>query len=142
MKKFLVFAVSLFTVLTVIAQAEITVKIEQVKNDQGDVYINLYASEDGFPNEWSKAFRQEKLKATKGDLQCTFKDLPFGFYAISVGHDENENGELDSNFIGFPKEPVGASNQTSLGKPNFKRSKFEVSQSNPNQALNIKFLNN
>lgn len=141
MKKIIAIGGFLFATFTVMGQGEISVTVEKVKSDKGDVYVNLYSSDDGFPSEWSKAFRQEKMKAEKGDLKFSFKDLPFGFYAISVGHDENGNGDLDSNFIGFPKEPVGASNQTSFGKPNFNRSKFELNQSNMKEELKIQFLN-
>ena len=61
--------------------------------------------------------------------------------AISIAHDENDNGEVDTNFVGFPKEPVGASNQSGFGKPSFNRSKFELSQSNPDKTLKMNFLN-
>ncbi len=31
-------------------------------------------------------------------------DLPYGRYAISTYHDENDNGELDSGLFGIPTE--------------------------------------
>ena len=54
--------------------------------------------------------------------------------------DENSNDELDKNFLGLPKERVGVSHQTSFGKPNFQRSKFELSDKKT-LDLTVTFLN-
>lgn len=141
MKKIILFIGTLVAVLAVMAQAKVTVNITEVESDKGDVYFNIFKSDEGFPSEWDKAYRQHKLKSRKGQLSYTFEDLPYGIYAISIAHDENGNGEVDTNFIGMPKEPVGASNQTGFGKPSFSRSKFELSQSNPAKSLKMNFLN-
>ena len=41
-------------------------------------------------------------------------------------HDENRNGKLDTNFLGIPKEGVGASNnpKSRFGPPSFEESMF------------------
>ena len=39
--------------------------------------------------------------------------MPFGEYAIKLFHDENMDGELDSNFLGIPTEDHGFSNNAS-----------------------------
>ena len=50
-------------------------------------------------------------RVTKGQYQRSF-DIPPGTYAIKLHIDENENGELDTNFLGIPKEQYGISNNT------------------------------
>ena len=45
----------------------------------------------------------------KGSYQRSF-DIPPGTYAIKLHIDENENGELDTNFLGIPREQYGTSN--------------------------------
>ena len=50
-------------------------------------------------------------RVTKGQYQRSF-DIPPGTYAIKLHIDENENGELDTNFLGIPKEQYGLSNNT------------------------------
>lgn len=45
----------------------------------------------------------------KGSYQRSFDDSP-GTYAVKLHIDENENGELDTNFLGIPKEQYGISN--------------------------------
>ena len=34
-------------------------------------------------------------------ITYTFDDLKEGIYAVSIFHDENDNGKLDANFMGF-----------------------------------------
>jgi uncharacterized protein (DUF2141 family) len=41
---------------------------------------------------------------------CEFPGVAPNTYAVSVFHDENSNGKLDTNFMGIPREGVGASN--------------------------------
>jgi len=49
-----------------------------------------------------------------------------GKYAVSVFHDENSNGKLDTNFLGIPREGVGASNNAKghFGPRNSARQRF------------------
>ena len=60
----------------------------------------------------------------------TFEQIPYGTYAIKIFHDENSNGELDTNFVGFPKESFGFSNDAmgKFGPPTFEQAKFEIAQ--------------
>ena len=50
-----------------------------------------------------------------------FTNLRPGRYAVVALHDENGNGYLDKNFVGFPTEPYGFSNGAEgfLGPPSF-----------------------
>jgi uncharacterized protein (DUF2141 family) len=58
-----------------------------------------------------------------------FPGLAAGSYAVVVFHDENDNGEIDHNAIGFPREPLGFSNGFVLGlvsgKPTFEKLRFD-----------------
>ena len=72
-------------------------------------------------------FREAIVKVqTMGELHATLR-LPFGKYAITIFHDVNDNEELDTNFIGIPKEPYGFSNnpKSSFGPPGFDDAVFE-----------------
>jgi len=48
-------------------------------------------------------------KVIRGSYQRSF-NIPPGTYAVKIHIDENENGELDTNFLGIPKEQYGISN--------------------------------
>ena len=143
MKKNILFCIAGLVGIPLICQAQgtIEVMVADVKSDHGKIIFMLFNQADGFPSQKEKAFKRMKVDARKGQVPFTFKDLPFGTYALSVAHDENDNDEIDKNFIGFPKERIGASHQTKLGKPNFEKSQFSLSESQKVAVINIGFLN-
>ena len=50
----------------------------------------------------------------------------FGQYVLSALHDEDNNGELNTNFIGMPVEGVAASSnaQGKMGPPSYDEARF------------------
>lgn len=107
------------------AQNTIAVEINNFESDRGVVLVGLYNSTTTF---MEKEYKGEILKIKDKQVVLNFSDLPDGSYAILVVHDEDENGELSTNFIGIPKEKYGASNNapSKFGPPKWKDAKFEV----------------
>jgi len=104
---------------------DLTVHIEHVRNDHGSILAAIYTSEASYmkPEQARATF---KVKATAGDVQYVFHDLPAGRYALSTFHDENGNGRLDRNVFGLPKEGYGFSNANgSLRPPEFAQAVFD-----------------
>jgi len=105
----------------------ITVHIENLSSNDGKVMVALYDKEENFLAEGIKGHI-----ADIEDNSCTvvFKDIPKGVYAISYIHDENANGEMDTNFMGVPKEGYGCSNNAKgfMGPPKWSDAKFELSK--------------
>lgn len=89
------------------AAAELKVEIRNVGSSEGSIRVALYASEQAF---LKNLYAGQIAPAQKGSIAVRFGDVPPGSYALSVYHDENENGELDKNFLGIPTEPYGFSN--------------------------------
>ena len=71
---------------------------------------SLYASAEGFPKDSQKAIRRDSSSISEKKASCEFPGIEPGTYAVSLFHDENSNGKLDTNFLGIPREGVGASN--------------------------------
>ncbi|AHM62526.1 hypothetical protein D770_21385 [Flammeovirgaceae bacterium 311] len=115
----------------------IIVKVEGTRNSKGVVRVALFNTEKGFPTDGQKAFKNISAPAKEGVVQLTVNNLPAGRYAISLLHDENENGVLDTNVVGYPKEGYGASNNNlpAFRAPNFNEAAFEVKA--PRQELRI-----
>jgi uncharacterized protein (DUF2141 family) len=105
-----------------------TIKVDVVglHSNDGEIYCALYSSADGFPDGFAKAARTATAKITNEQAVCDFPAAPPGDYAILVFHDENSNGKLDRNFMGMPKEGVGALNDAkgSFGPPKFADARF------------------
>jgi uncharacterized protein (DUF2141 family) len=106
----------------------IRVIIADLRSDKGKVYLSIYNSEKGYPKEASVAYRLSFSDIHNGQSTITLAGMPPGTYAIACYHDENDNGKLDANFLGIPKEGTGASNNArgSLGPPKFRDAKFQL----------------
>lgn len=141
MKKILITLLGSAIAGIAMAQSDINVTVTDIESDKGKIILMLFEQADGFPSAKENAFKRVKLDAKEGTVSYTFNDIPVGTYALSVAHDENDNDEIDRNFIGMPKERVGALNQTGFGKPSFNRSKFELSRATDALKLEITFLN-
>lgn len=103
------------------------VDIKDFKSNKGQVIVALHNSEDNFPiSFFKKEFKNIKDKKSK----IVFKNIPNGNYAVTVIHDKNKNGKLDFNFLHFPTEKTGVSNDGKgfLGMPKFKNAMFVIDQ--------------
>jgi acyl-CoA reductase-like NAD-dependent aldehyde dehydrogenase/uncharacterized protein (DUF2141 family) len=95
----------------------------------GEIAYLVFATADGFPDRTGSAVRHNFIPLADPDAGLQRIDLgplPPGRYAVSVYLDENGNHQLDKNWIGIPKEPVGASNNPkgSMGPPHFDECSF------------------
>jgi uncharacterized protein (DUF2141 family) len=77
--------------------------------------------------------------ARDGDLVWAEMHLPPGEYALSIFYDSNDNGELDTNFIGIPKEPVALSNNArpKFGPPKYKDAVFTLGEEPLTQSISM-----
>ncbi len=107
----------------------LTVKVNGLRNQKGDVLFALYNREESIPDEkYTKYFRMLKGKISAESAEVTFEHLPVGVYAVSILHDEDGNGKIKKGFI-LPKEGVGFSNFNSINirnKPSFQKASFEL----------------
>jgi len=119
-----------FLFLAVLAHASVqgqalTVVVKGIKNDKGNVAAALYRSPDEF---MKKTWQSRSADSSSGELKFIFETVPAGNYAISVMHDENKNGKVDTNMMGIPKEGFGFSNDAmgAFGPPEFDKAKFVI----------------
>ncbi len=101
--------------------------IEGLHSDRGQVVCTLFAAADDFPKRIDGAFARVAAQIQGGRATCEFPRVRAGVYAVSVFHDENLNGRLDTNWLGIPREGVGASNNPKprIGPPKFAAAKFQ-----------------
>lgn len=107
----------------------IHVEVVGLHSDKGQVLCAVYSSPDGFPKQSEKALARVSSPIAQKQTVCEFSAVAPGTYAISVFHDENSNGKLDTKFMGIPREGVGASNgaRGHLGPPKFEAAAFSFS---------------
>ena len=107
---------------------ELTVVVENLRNDRGLVWVALWKDAKGFTKS-KAALTKLRAPAENCAVSFTFAALAPGRYALATYHDENANGRLDQTWSGWPKEGLGFSNNTwisILGAPSFKAAAVEI----------------
>lgn len=105
---------------------QIVVEMSGFRNDRGQMRISLFRAAKGYPGDHRRAFRKGSARIVGKRARFVFDGVPHATYAISVLHDENGNKQMDTNWIGIPKEGGGASNDAKarFGPPKFADARF------------------
>jgi uncharacterized protein (DUF2141 family) len=124
-------------------RATLDVVISGLRNSKGQVIIWLWCGPDGFPRVSAKAYKAiaiDARTAVNGSVTSQVT-VPPGEYAITVLHDENRNGKLDTDFLGIPTEGFGASNNvSSMGPPSFDQARFTVGNAHAMVSIALRYF--
>jgi len=117
-------------------ERNITIELKNIFSGEGKVYIAIYNSEYNYKND----IQLKSYIMDSTDTVLEIKDkLPEGYYVISVFQDLNNNGKLDFNLLGIPREPIGLSNYNGMGIPGgYEKLKVKVLEEN--QKITIKMI--
>ncbi len=118
-----------FWSLTSVLQAQATLTVEVTLNKPaagGMVRTALCPSSQAFTAE--KGCKVGQVNADGTTVEVHFEEVLDGEYAVKVFHDVNNNGKLDTNWMGVPKEPYGFSNDAmgTFGPPSWEQARFTV----------------
>jgi uncharacterized protein (DUF2141 family) len=83
--------------------ADLTVKVDQIHSAQGKVYVTLWGSAETWLDD-ERSLQNIGVPAAVGVITVTFHNLAPGRYGVATFHDENDNGDMDFNFLGLPTE--------------------------------------
>ncbi len=109
--------------------ATVKIEINGLEEISGDLYLAVYDSSDAWLGDGVVLSQKIVIdEARNGDLVVAEFEVAQGNYAFTIFYDENTNGDLDTNFIGIPKEPIALSNnaRAKFGPPKFDDAVFEV----------------
>ncbi len=106
----------------------LTVVVENVNKDDGNIGVLVFNSSKGWPEDRFAALKDIVVDAHPGTVTVTVPDLPAGEYAVAIAHDVNKNHKLDKNILGVPKEQWGMSNNphARIKAPSFSTAKFAL----------------
>jgi len=115
------------------SQLNLDIEITGIKNDEGKIMLQLFDGKEVTVNQAVGDIKDNKCSVS-------FKNLKPGKYAIRYFHDENENGNLDTNTFGIPKEGYGFSNNAkgTFGPPPFEKWIFDLIE---NKKMELKINN-
>ncbi len=123
--------------------APLVVRVSGLRNDAGLVQVYLWQQAEGFPTRAERAVQRLSAEIAGGEAELRFVDPPQGQVAVSVIHDENRNGQLDTGFLGIPEEGVGASigpDYRRLGPPRFQDAAFELGSAGRSLDIRLSYL--
>jgi uncharacterized protein (DUF2141 family) len=119
----------LFTFFSLVALSQsLTIEFNNIRNDQGLMYVTVYPSEDLWLDdidELEHIFPKENI--VNGKMSVTIDEMQTGNYGVAIMDDENGDGEMKYNFIGMPREGYGFSRnyKVKLSKPDFEECVLE-----------------
>ncbi len=136
-KRKILFMFFIFTVSSLFAQdssnvtvqeGRVVVIITNIPENVGTAMVALSNSKEDYEKE-GIAFMGRSAEVAENRAEVEFENIPYGIYAIKVFHDEDEDGELDTNFLGIPSEAYGFSNNArgSFGPAAWEDAKFTFS---------------
>ncbi|RAV99345.1 DUF2141 domain-containing protein [Pseudochryseolinea flava] len=140
MKK-IILLLAVLTSLTIVskAQSSIEVTIKEIRAVKGSIRVAIYNNDESF---LKTPLDGKIVKVASTEAVVVFENLKPGEYAISVVHDENDNGELDKNMMGIPKEGFAFGNNATgmFGPPDFSKAKVKVDGAKVNQVINLNYM--
>lgn len=105
--------------------SEVVVQIDGLRSDRGEVRGALFHSPEGWTDE-GREVATCHAEIRGHHATCVMTGVAPGTYAFAFLHDENDNGALDRDFIGWPQEGFGFSNDAApgLGPPSYESARF------------------
>lgn len=124
MQKFACIVVFLMFSFGLMAQRALSIEITNLRNCKGFIHSELRDEQD----QQVVAVSQ---KIVNNQCCIVIENLKPGKYSFQFIHDENNNKNLDTNWLGIPNEGFGYSNNPKLitGPPTLKRTLFEFNES-------------
>ncbi|MEP1386116.1 MAG: DUF2141 domain-containing protein [Paraglaciecola sp.] len=100
--------------LTSFASADIEFHIQGVKQGEGRLLVQLFKGKENYTKD--NALVGTSVQANSKTVVVKFNNIEQGEYALRFFHDENNNGQMETNLFGMPSEGYGFSNDA---KPDF-----------------------
>ena len=127
----LIFAfLSIATSFCCLAQTgKVILSVQRIQVSKGgEISAGIFKKET-FPKVGQQYIGKE-IAVLSEQMQIVFESVPIGTYAMVAFQDIDKNKKLKSNFLGFPKEPIGFSRDAKInfGPPDFNDAKVEVQQ--------------
>ena len=123
------------------ASTQLKIFVNGMESDDGQLILDIYTNKKGFLHS-ETAIKRLITSIKNGVGTFTIRDLPVGEYAFTFHHDENNNGEIDANWFGLPKEGLAVSNNAKgfFGPPSYEDAKFSLKRGESTMSVTIKYL--
>ena len=108
---------------------QINILVDGFENLDGSLAIAIHNSKSQFDEE-IESYRDTVVDILSEEMSIVIDSVTFGEYTVSIFHDENQDGQLNTGFLNIPTEGFGFSNNPTLGfsKPTFDECKFVIEE--------------
>ncbi|MEM6411993.1 MAG: DUF2141 domain-containing protein [Pseudomonadota bacterium] len=110
--------------------------VEDIETEAGTLHIGLYDAEtyDG-----GSAIDGANITVVGNTVSITLENVAPGEYGVKVFHDEDDDGEMDTNPFGIPTEAYAFSNNAKgrFGPANWEDAKFTVTDTVTAQIISL-----
>jgi uncharacterized protein (DUF2141 family) len=123
------------------SQTKLFVRVEGVRSSAGLIAMTLYANNPKKFLAKHGSLYVGRSTARQGVTEtCIFVPQP-GLYALAIYHDADGNRKLNRNFLGYPTEAFGFSNNpnTFLGIPSFSAVRIAVRGSGQKVTIRLRY---
>lgn len=120
--------------------ADLEVTIAEARSAEGRVMVALFNDAEAFGKMLEgKRIAAAMLPIDGAIARMVIGGLPPGRYAVSVIHDQNGNGKLDTNLLGLPTEGYGFSRDArgTMGPPSFEAAAFDLPAAGTRQTVKL-----
>lgn len=116
------------TQLAAAAKPAIDLDITGIKPGVGQLLVAVCNAQQFLGEQCSK---QAVFKTQSNPQHIRLEGVGSGHWAVQLAYDVNQNGKLDTGFMGIPSEPVGFSRNAvgQFGSPQFADAVFELKDS-------------
>ena len=120
-------------------QGVVEVQVNGVRNGRGHVLAAVCDRQE-FLGKHCRL--NGSAEARPGLVLVRVTGVPPGTYAVQAWHDENDNGRIDSDMLGIPREGIGFSRDAPIrfGPPSFADAQFEVGDGGARTALKLRYF--
>jgi uncharacterized protein (DUF2141 family) len=129
---------------------DLRVVVEGIASSAGTIIAGIYDNRDSYDRAVAESSKVEvndgkrligvTLRPRGESQTIVFPDLRPGSYAVALFHDENDNGRLDKDGLGFPTEAYAMSNNARgfLRPPAFKDVTVQIGERD--ETIRIKLV--
>ena len=120
----------------------VTVKVTDLRDAKGVVRGCLTGDAKEFPDCKKGGPWPQLVVPASSTPTLTFTGIRPGHYAISLLHDENDNGRMDKKLLFMPKEGYGFSRDAPvrMGPPKFAEAEFDVGSEPVSLTIRMRYM--
>ncbi len=141
LRRYIILFAVLLTASILTAQT-LSIEITNIRSKKGKIVVAVFKN--------NADFKKEKTISDKSYSKCNLKNgaltiklnLKPGIYGISILDDKNNDGEMEYNFFGLPKEGYGFSNffHRGMNRPVFDDFDFTVGKKDLTVYVKIRYF--